>query len=237
MLPAPESEWEWYAADQVLRSFRDDLPEVEMLPKATHQPMGFKKGQLTTEIRVEPQYLRARTESRSRIVQIGRNEVLLSRIRSGDEPYPGFEVVLADFLDALGRYNEHIATESVESAELHYVDLVIIPDLYKSNNEPRDYFVGAPEFPNHPFGDVAGVSWATVFSRPESLDVMQLAVQMLPPDEGEGRFRLDWHCWCRQLPADNENPIAERLRSAHNYLLSCFRAVCKDPVWDLFEPE
>jgi uncharacterized protein (TIGR04255 family) len=222
----------------VLRTFCDELPKVEMLPKIKHQPKSVKEGQLPTEIEihVEPQYLRARTESRSRIVQIGRNELLLNQIRSGDEPYPGFDAVLADFLDALGRYNEHIETDGVESAELHYVDLVVIPDLYKSGKEPRDYFVGAPEFPNQPFGNVASVSWSTVFSRPESIDVLQLAVQMLPPDEDEGRFRLDWHCLCPELRADDESPIAERLRSAHNYLLSCFQAVCKKPVWDLFEP-
>ncbi len=238
MVSASESEWRWEDVGSLLESYSDELPELEMLPEVTHQPKGVEQGELTKEIEihVRPQYLRARTASRSKIVQVGRGELLVIHTRDATQPYPGFDRMLADFRDSLARYYEHIPAEGVESAELHDVDLIVIPQMYACDLGPRDYFEGAPVFPERPFGDVASVSWSSLFSRPDSPDFAQLSVQMLPPDEGDGRFRLDWHCWCPELPADDEGAIAERLRSAHNYLKLCFRAVCKKPVWDLFEP-
>lgn len=238
MVPAPESEWSWEDVDRLLSSYSDELPELEMLPEVTHQPKGVARGELPKEIEihVKPQYLRARTASRSKIVQVGRGELLLIRSRGVTEPYPGFDRMLADFRDASVRFCEHIPTQGVESAELHHVDLIVIPGMYECDLGPGDYFEGAPVFPTLPFGEVATVSWSTLFSCPDSPDFAQLSVQMLPPDGGDGKFRLDWHCWCPELQIDDVGAIEERLRSAHNYLKSCFQAVCKKPVWDLFEP-
>lgn len=239
MIPSPESIWDWEDVERMLKTYSDELPITEIFPSWTSQPKGLEKGKLPKEIEisVKPKYARVRTESRSKIVQVGQNELLVLRTRLSDAPYPGFSQLNQDFDDALSRYCEHIATDGVESANLHYVDLIVIPEMYGQGLDLHDYFVGSPEFPSNPFGELAQVSWSTMFKcPPNSPDFARLSVQMLRPDATDGRFRLDWHCFCPEFSSLDRNSIAERLDAAHNYLISCFKAVCKDPVWNLFDP-
>lgn len=239
MIAAPDFEWSWPNVDLMLQSFGGDLTEFENLPEFTPKARRTDRNRLQTEIEihVEPRYMRARAEDRSRSVQVGRNELLVTQGRSQRQSYPGFQSLLKAFLLALDRYRTHIQTLGVSHVELHYVDLVVVPEMYKQGTSPGDYFTGAPELPPDPFGDVSGVSWSAVLSRRDSQDLAQLAVQLQAPDGHDGRFRLDWHCWCPELPADDQGAVADRLTSAHNYLKCCFKALCKPVVWNLFEPK
>jgi len=238
MASAPESEWNWSDVFEMLSGYGDEYSELESLPEFTPTAKGLDKNQLPEEIQIHvaPRYVRTRSADRTKTVQVGRHELLVIHGRANDQPYPGFGKLFGAFLDAVGRYREHVPTIGVASVELHYADLIVIPDLYTEQREISDYFVGAPDFPAEPFGGMAGVSWSALLSCPESQDFAQVALQMQPPDGNDGRFRLDWHCWCPELPPDDAGAIENRLHSAHNYLNSCFRAICKEPVWNLFDP-
>lgn len=238
MASAPESGWNWSDAFKMLTEYGDDYPVLESLPEFTPTPKGLDENQLPEEIEIHvaPRYARTRSVDRTKVVQVGRHELLVIHGRANDQPYPGLETLFEAFLDAFGRYCEHVPTIGIESVELHYADLIVIPDLYTEEREIGDYFVGAPDFPAEPFGAVGSVSWSALLSCPGSPDVAQVSVQMQPPDGNDGRFRLDWHSWCRGVPPDDIRAIENRLHIAHNYLNSCFQAICREPVWSLFDP-
>lgn len=238
MVPAPESEWDWREAGAFLNSYKAELTFSEKLPAFTPQATGFD-GDIPTEltIHVEPRYLRVRNEDRSKVVQIGRHELVIAHGRTEDQPYPGFDAISGSFLDGIDRYCDRFPVADVESAELHYVDLVIIPELYAKGLPPGDYFEGAPDLPLTPFGGLAKVSWSFAFSCPGSQDSAQLSIELLAPDmeSDDGRFRIDWHITCPEVGRDRAG-IAARLQVAHEYLKTCFQHVCKPIVWELFEP-
>lgn len=238
VVPAPESEWTWEAADQVLRSFGGELDVFEHLPSYTPEVRKFSKDKRPTEIeiRVEPRFLRVRDQIRSKLVQISHNELIVTGIRQDDTEYPGFDKLLESFLQAFERYCEFIPVAGLQSVELHYVDLVVISELFDSGKELDELFVGAPKLPEKPFGGVVNASWSTTFMPSKPPIVAQLSVQMHPPDGGEGRFRMDWHCWCEEIESIDRDAIAARLRRAHNFVLECFRASIQPSVWQLFEP-
>ncbi|MCA9155445.1 MAG: TIGR04255 family protein [Planctomycetales bacterium] len=237
--PATETEWNWSDVANLIATYEQELCELEMLPSATPVARHLKKGQLPKEvlIKVEPRYLRARTTDRTRIVQVGQNELIVVQGRGADSGYPGFTKLLQDFMEALTRYRDHLTPLCVDSVELHYADLVVIPNMFLESLELADLFDGAPSLPADPYGNMAAVSWSIGLVCPNSTDFAELAVQMQPPDEDNGRFRLDWHRYGCELADDSPAAIAERLRIAHNYLKECFRTVCKDPVWLQFDPQ
>jgi uncharacterized protein (TIGR04255 family) len=237
MVPAPESTWQWLDALRLLKTYREELPILEDLPEFTPQAKRIDGGVPTEiELLVEPRYFRCRTKDRSRIVQVGRNELVVGHGIDKGGQYPGFSELLREFLAAISRYLEHLDASSVDSVELHYVDLIVIPELYVDGKPPSEYFEGAPELPVTTFGEIINVAWSYVLSCPGGPDVAQLAVELLSPDPEtqDGRFRINWHATCPEL-GDGKNAVEERLSAAHDYLKRCFRKVCKPAVWELFQ--
>ncbi len=236
--PTPESEWSWEPVANVLQSFGGDLDVFEHMPSFSPEAKKFDKDNRPTEIqiRVEPRFLRVRNKQRSKVVQIGHNELLVNSVRQDDEHYPGFEALKGSFLESLDRYRERIPVLGVHSIELHYVDLVVIPGLYDEVRELDDIFVGAPRLPEDPFGVTISSSWSNTFVNPTSNVPIQLTIEMLAPDGQDGKFRMDWHCWCPEISGLDAESITSGLSVTHDFLLKCFQAVFKPDVWKLFDP-
>lgn len=238
-LPYPESEWNWGAAHEVLKSYGDALPVRERMPKFTPMPVedAGPDGDDLIEIHVEPLCLRVRTESRSIAVQLGKNEIVVAHARTDANSTPGFNALLEGFLDALKRFEASFPIVGLAQIELHYVDLVVIPEMYVIGSSARDFFHGAPDLPSQPFGGVARVAWSHVLVAPNDIGLAQMSAELDPPDGDSGRFRLHWHFWCPGVSPHSTTTVTSRLQQAHDYLLACFRATCKDRVWQLFDPE
>lgn len=144
-----DADWSWVEATGFLDAYADELPIAEELPEITPTAKPVEEGQLPKEIVIRVRYRRRRTESRSKIIQIGQNELLVTCLRENDVPYPGFVHVLEAFMESLARYREEIGFSAVELVELHYVDLIIVPELFASHGPTglKVLFVGAPEPP------------------------------------------------------------------------------------------
>lgn len=230
-------EWDWRDAIEFLDSF-EDLPIRESLPQFVPVVTSVAPGDLPDEIQIQvtPRFARARTDTRSQIVQIGENELLVSHVRESDDNYPGFTPLKGLFLEALRGYRDTFTPAKVLALELHYVDIVVLPATPGQVFNLSDLFAGAPDLPEQPFGNAVDAAWSFGFLDSDTGDLGQFAVRILAPEPGFVRFRLDWHRRCQGFD-ETESGIADRLSEAHNYLKQCFRSVCKDPVWTVFEPE
>ncbi len=237
-LPSPESEWSWENAKDVLQTYGEDFPVREILPNFVPKPMPGLDPEIPRHIKieVEPLCLRVKTSCESKVVQLGQNEIVVAHTRTDGQGPPGFQRLLAEFLDAMQRYDRIIPIVGLAQLELHYVDLVVIPGLYEPNSSPSDYFVGAPILPAEPFGDVARVSWSHVLYPAGDIGHAYMSAQLEPPDGNQGRFLLHWHFWCPGVAPLSSDAVDSSLRQAHDYLLACFRATCKNKLWELFGP-
>ncbi len=236
--PQDGLEWDWDCVVDFLGCFADELPVRERMqvpePIVDHLP----EGEVPTEIqiRVVPKYFRARTVSRSRVVQVGENELLVSQLRDENGCYPGFTPLLNHFMAVLTQFREHVNLGVLNGLELHYVDIIRIPVVDEDVIDLRDFFDGAPEVPKDPFGGSFRTDWSMSFITPDCDDISEFSAQLKPVRDRILDVRLDWHRRCRNLP-DNPESIASRLRMAHTYLKNCFRHVCKPPVWHTFQPK
>ncbi|MEM9411309.1 MAG: TIGR04255 family protein [Planctomycetota bacterium] len=231
--------WDWNAALEFLRQYKDELPIEEHLPSFIPQakPVKDKKtDRIKFEATVEPAYFRRRTDNTSRSVQVGRDELVVTQLRTETNEYPGFSKLLADFENYLQQYDDILKPSAIDDIEVHYVDLVVVPDAATENFEITDFLIIGPELPQEPFGSAFHTSWTMSFICPDVRDISHFSFELLPPDGKDIRFRLDWHYICRKLASGSDESVADRLTIAHNYLNRCFQKVFTPEVWELFEP-
>jgi len=157
-------------------------------------------------------------------------------MKDGTKPYPGFSDLLLFFEDTLTRFEEGVGARAVNVVDLHYVDLVQIPLGDKTQINLTDYFLGIPELSNDPFGQTWQFNSTINLIPPSGNGFSQLAIQSLPPENGNARFRLDWHS-SNELATKGNLDIRSSLRQAHVYLKRCFRSFCQPKTWLLFEPQ
>jgi uncharacterized protein (TIGR04255 family) len=229
-------EWDWTKVVSFLEGFSGELPIRERLqvPEPIVDDLDDNVAPREIQLRVVPKYFRARTESRSRVIQVGERELLVSQLRDESGHYPGFSQLLALFMEVLPEFRRQIGLGCVRRLELHYVDNIQIP-MESDSVDIRDFFEGAPELPLVPFGGTSRTDWSMTFVTPDCGDIADFAAKLRPFRGEYLEFRLDWHRNCSNFPDDPES-IATRLKMAHTYLKDCFRQVCKNSVWTLFEP-
>jgi|GEM_PF-2182836 len=232
-----EADWSWDGVHHFLQSFGEDLDVFETLPSFTPEAKKFDSLQAIAEIevRVEPRYLRVRNKNRSRVIQVARNELLVASLRQSDSEYPGFKSLLDRFLQALDKYKEFVSIAEVANVQTHYVDIINIPDMYDEKTDIGDLFFGGPQLPDPKQGTLLNVEWTTTFRLTTVPVVVQQSVRMEPPEDFNGRFRLDWHCWHPGLETKSNEQIAKGLAESHNEVLECFKNSFKPRVWNLFE--
>jgi uncharacterized protein (TIGR04255 family) len=241
MTPTPESEWDWEKAEGFLRLCKQEGEVLEFLPEWTPEAQEAIQGKRLgpIELTVEPRYVRVRSKDRSRVVQVGQNELIVVQGRDPKSGFAGFEALSASFLESVEKYGNNLGSQGVDSVELHYVDLVVVPDLYNTGLSLPEYFEGAPNLPAEKYGPVMRVAWSYKLACPNKIDYAELTVKLLPPDneDNDGRFRLDWHAWCPNVASPDLTVAETRLRAAHDYLKSSFKELCLPPIWTLFDPK
>ena len=232
--------WEWDRVFQFLDKYKDALPTAERLPNFVPQAepaIDPDSKNFIFEVAAEPAYLRRRTEDRSKTLQIGEHELVVSHLRKEAETYPGFNDLFEQFRDFLDDYYQAFQPAGIDTLELHNVDLIVIPDKAAEEFELTEFLLGAPTLPSEPFGAAFDTDWSISFRCPDPRDVAHVSFSMLPPDGNDIKFRLDWHYWCRKIESHNPDSVADRLKVAHNYLNRCFRKIFTPFVWNIFDPQ
>ena len=232
--------WDWFLCFDFLERYKESLPLIEKLPSFIPQAKPVKDPKSKNymfELSAEPAFFRRRTKDRSKTVQVGEHEFVVSHLRNGTDSYPGYGDLFEQFQQYLNDYRGSFHPSGIDTLELHNVDLVVIPDKANSEFELTDFLIGAPTLPSEPFGIAFDTDWTIAFKCPDERDVANVSFTMLPSDENDLRFRLDWHYWCQKIGEDNPDSVADRLFIAHNYLNSCFRAIFTPFVWNLFHPQ
>lgn len=79
-----DTQWDWHEAVDFLESFRQELPIRESLPEMVPVASDLKDGELpdVIEIQVQPKYIRVRTDTRSKVVQVGEHAQFVSWVAS-----------------------------------------------------------------------------------------------------------------------------------------------------------
>jgi len=235
--PAESPEWDWDRSAKFLDSLKEefDLPtrEVMRIPEPIVEKVNDSGFPTELRVREVPKYQRIRNEAKTKVVQVGENDLLVSQMRNEDGQYPGFTALRDLFTDVTDRFRGAVSVGDLESLEVHYVDVVRLE--LTGEFDLRKYFDGAPEPSPTPYGHSFSTEWSLKFLTPDCDDKAELSVQSLQPDDGFLPFRLDWHRWCYEVGNDPES-IASRLDMAHTYLKKCFQAMCLTPVWNSFEP-
>lgn len=235
--PAESSEWDWERTADFLGSLKEEfeLPTQEALriPEPVVEKVDGSGFPTKLRVREVPKYQRIRNEAKTKVVQVGENELLVSQMRNENGEYPGFSPLRVMFMQVVEKFREAIPAGDIATLEVHYVDVVRLE--IAGEFDLREYFDGAPEPKPTPYGHSFSTEWSLKFRIPDCGDTAALSVQSLQPDDGFLPFRLDWHRWCYQVGNDAES-IALRLEVAHTYLKECFRAMCLPPVWNSFEP-
>ncbi len=233
---APDA-WEWTGTFEFLESFAPELDTIESLPEPPRVERVKKKGKRHQELQftLEPRYFRVRNADRSKIVQVGKTDLLVSRMRTDAAAYPGFTEVLRSFEEILKRFTQSIGARAINTIELHYVDLIQIPLPADGRITLSDYFQGMGEPKSSPFGETWQLSWSANLIPPDSSDTAQIAFQTMPAEDQSVRFRVDWHRTTRMTPS-SEHSVRSQLTAAHKYLKSCFHSFCLPRTWELFEP-
>ena len=244
-LPSDDAEqWNWDSAVDFLNTFSPELNVIETLPEppkvervsSSKIVRGKKRIKSAINIHVEPRFFRIRNSNSTKIVQVGKAEILVSLMKDSAKPYPGFSELLSYFQETLTRFEGFVGARAVHVVDLHYVDLVQIPSAGRSQLELKDYFLGIPELSNDPFGQTWQFNSTVNLIPPSANGLSQLAIQSLPSEDDNARFRLDWHR-SSELTTNNKVEIENCLRQAHAYLKQCFRSFCQPKTWQLFAPE
>ncbi|MEZ6121649.1 MAG: TIGR04255 family protein [Planctomycetaceae bacterium] len=234
---AESVEWDWGQTAAFLDALKDEfeLPirEAMQIPEPVVEKVDGSGFPTELRLRKVPKYQRIRNEAKTKVVQVGENDLVVSQMRDENGNYAGFTPLRSLFTEVAGRFRESIPVGDIATLEVHYVDMVRLK--IKGKFDLRDYFDGAPEPRSTPYGHSFSTGWSLKFRTPDCGDTAELSVQSLQPDDGFLSFRLDWHRSCYQVGNDPES-IAVRLLLAHTYLKECFAAMCLPPVWNSFEP-
>jgi uncharacterized protein (TIGR04255 family) len=106
---APEV-WDWGGTMEFLESFAPELDTIEMMPEPprVERVKNKRKRHQELQVTLEPRCFRVRNQDRSTIVQVGKTDLLVSRMRTDEAAYPGFTEVLRSFEEILERFTQSI---------------------------------------------------------------------------------------------------------------------------------
>lgn len=204
----------------------------------THQPNTPIPQKITGEVRLER--VRAYSEDRSRCVQAGESLLVVSITKSGAD-YPGFNTLLKEALEHLGRFSSVFRPQAVREVALHYVDLLSLP---RTGDEPinlDDYLkliVHVPNDKDWPLQSMLARVGVPIDRRTGESDelVVQLRDERPGASSPDARFRIDWHLVSRAVDTLNAHEIAKRLENLHTVAREFFRQAFTDLAWDMFDP-
>lgn len=166
-----------------------------------------------------------------RVVQVGPHRLVLNQL----PPYYGWERFRRDAERIIGAYLEIWPADKVESASLHYIDMVVIPGEAVRLEE---YFTFYPVFPQplleRPTSFLAMASQFEGDAPGETLDV---SIQHRVERKDQMVSRLQWDYLATRTYRASVRDMIGWLDKAHELTSVAFRASLTQKCEALFEPE
>jgi uncharacterized protein (TIGR04255 family) len=166
-----------------------------------------------------------------RVVQVGPHRLVMNQL----PPYYGWEKFRQDAERILGAYLAVWPADRVESASLHYIDMVVLPG---ETVNLVDYFNLYPVFPA-PLLERApsNLAMACQFAGAAEGETLVVSFRHDVKQEGQLVFHLQWDYFATRTYQASVADMINWLNSAHEQTSEAFRASLTPKCEALFEPE
>ncbi len=230
--------WDIQAADKFLSCFESTFPHREAFFRTQFEIQEISPSRRPRIVSRETQLekVRARNEEGTAWLQVAEDLMVYNRTR-GDGTYHGFASLRDEALSKLSEYVAFFQPIRLQSAQLHYVDVIKIPIPADKKLELDECFNLHVTVPSQ-FGDTLYFETRLLLQPPNEADTLEVRFKSEPPSEDPAayRFRLNWHMSCASLGGFDPEVVKGRLDQAHEYLISSFKASVTERTWSLFEP-
>jgi uncharacterized protein (TIGR04255 family) len=224
---------------QYVELYKTELPKLEAVHERQIQVEETSAQALPKVVghQVRLQFVRMSNEKRTRVLQIGDDQLSLHMLKE-EGVYPRYLTVRGELQRKLEDYARVFQPSRIRDVTLHYLDIIDIPLPADGKIELRDYFVPTTDLPEVPFGLIASFDYRFQVTCPVDPGPLLLRLQTLPspPETNVIRLRMDWH---KQSSAVNTLDLAQvwcRMDVAHEYMRQAFLASFTQRTLDLFEP-
>lgn len=222
------SDWDLAAPGLFYEMVREDFPQRGQVGQLS---MTVELGADAGRARVQPGEPRAqfRTDDGSRIVQVGRDVLVVNQLR----PYPRFEDWRPDVLEMLERYVGVANPSTCAKLGLRYINKITLPT---AEVQLQDYFHLYPETPDE-IGTPFGPFVFKVESRPpkHTEHILVSTFGTSQTEEGAPALLLDFYdVLAQRLPAERA-AVAGFLDEAHDNVEAAFESSITDRSRALFK--
>lgn len=232
-------EWELELVKQYVEQYKAELPKLEAVHERQIQVEETSPQELPKVVghQVRLQFVRMSNEKRTRVLQIGDDQVSFHILKDG-QTYPRYGIVREEMQRKLDDYARIFQPSRIRDATLHYLDIIDIPQPENGKLELPDYFVASLDLPEEPFGLIAGFAHRFQLACPVDAGPLLLQWQAVPspPESKVFRFRMDWHKQCSAVNTLDVSQVWTRMDVAHAYIRRCFLASFTSRTLELFEP-
>lgn len=232
-------QWEIELVQQYLEMYRAELPRIEAIHERQIQVEETSPQALPEVIghQVRLQFVRLSNETRSRVLQIGDDQLSFHVVKEG-EAFPGYRIVRDEMQKKLEDYARIFQPSRIRDATLHYLDIIEIPRPESGKIDLPDYFLPSIDLPEEPFGPISGFANRFQMVCPVDPGPLHLQLQAIPspPESNVFRFLMDWHKQSSAVNTLELSQVWSRMDVAHNYMRQCFLASFTQRTLDLFEP-
>lgn len=225
--------------ERYLEPYQDELPKREVarereLTVVQTSPTDLPK---SLQIKDRVQHIRQWNENRSRMLQVGDDQLAFHLVKV-DEDTPGYSKVREAAEPKLESYVGVFEPSQIRNATLHYLDIIDIPIPDSGKIELQDFFPHAADLPESPFGLTE--AFVQQFQVACPVDEGPLFVRLqnhpAPTEDQVIRFRLEWHKQSSAVNSLDLSQVWQRMDVAHEYMRRCFREVLSPATLNLFEP-
>ena len=231
-------DWDLDLIKQYVEQYKTELSKLEVMQEKQIQ---FKETSPTdlpqvVSQQVRPVLFRLANEVRSRVLQLGDDNLSYHILKTGDD-YPGYVKVRDETQHRLEDYIKVFQPRRVRNATLHYLDIIDISPPKDGKINLADYFKISTDLPEEPFGLTSNIT--VQFQVKCTIDEGPLLLQLMrspaPPESNVIRFRMEWHKLSSDINSLDYSQVLKRLDVAHNYMTSCFLASFTERTLDMFE--
>lgn len=233
-------EWDMELVKQYVELYKTELPKLEIAHERQIQIEETSAEDLPKVIghRVKMQFVRRSNEQRTRVLQIGDDQLSFHIMKDASD-YPRYQSVQAEMQAKLVDYVQLFQPSQIRDVTLHYLDIIEIPHPESGIIDLSDYFHTSIDLPKNPFGYTAGFvhQFQVVCPVDDGPLLIKLQAIPAPPDSSVFRFQMEWHKQSSAVNTLDFSQVRSRMDLAHEYMLECFLASFTQRTLDLFEPD
>ncbi len=232
-------QWEVHDAKKFVDANYPDLRDqmVGKQARLIYDMQSNEEGRVSTLF----ERLRGTTSEGDRVIQVGRQILVLNVLKKEGRGWPTFESWRDESLQLLSRYVEFVQRERIIGIRpaIHYRDLVSLPTV-DGKLVIEDYLHIYPKVPGA-FGEIAHFGIELFLTGLSSMGLTRLSIVPMPaPDrQGLADFRLDWHIEINssQSLKPEQNTVRDWLDKAQNDVVVAFEKIFTPKAWAMFEPQ